>query len=102
MRTKSALLLLAAAALAGTGTPAQAAGARPCDPGYVGVVVYDGSGDLVEACVRTSDLTPIVNDLRDYAGELADWATGLRPRCYQYPDGTIACERLDPPPRPIR
>lgn len=98
-------LLLSAALLAAfaPGT-ADAAGARPCEAGYVGVIVYDASGDVARVCVRDPgiDPEPIVRPWLEYPGKVVAWADAvLPPRCWYYPDtGEIRCDGIDRPPRP--
>ena len=94
-------LLLSAALLAAfVPGSADAAGARPCEAGYVGVIVYDASGDVARVCVR--DPGPALDPWREYLGDVVDWVDEeTPPRCWYYPaTGEIACERIDPPPRP--
>lgn len=86
--------------------PSHAVATRPCGTGYVGVVVYDDSGDIANVCVRTGDVTgpvgEVVGIVKDVEGQLVakvqpyvDWVRNLH--CVYYPDsGVIRC---DAPPR---
>jgi hypothetical protein len=113
LKIRSALLVVAASVLL-PAAPSHAAEARLCDAGFVGVIVDDANGELARACVRTSDVTDVVNPVKDAAVEavngvrdradqkvtdVRDWADKLaHPHCVYYPDsGTIACENWPPP-----
>jgi hypothetical protein len=98
-------LLLSAALLAAfvPGT-ADATGARFCEPGYVGVIVYDAAGDIARVCVRDPGIDPeeIVSPWGEYLGDVVDWADReLPPRCWYYPQThEIESDNVDGPPRP--
>ena len=64
------VLLLTAAAAAATLAPASAdaAGARLCDDGEIGVVVYDDTGDLVTAASGTTSTR-----CAGTSGSVIDW-----------------------------
>ena len=97
MRIRVLLLTAATAAAAFAPASAHAAGAKPCDDGEIGVVVYDDAGDLVTVCVR-DDLDPV----REYLGSVVDWVEDEPlPECVYYPGtGEIECERPTFPPLP--
>ena len=98
-------LLLSAALLAAFAPgPADAVGSRPCEAGYVGVIVYDAAGDIARVCVRDPGIDPedIAPPWTEYLGDVVDWVEEeTPPRCWYYPQThEIECENVDGPPRP--